>query len=171
MSQHSSFCSPSLLGPSCGKTSQGHSASFTFPKLGVRRTGPKGKGTYFRVPEATERCLPACLPVPLPSFAPGAPTPPAELGLLQVLTSFPHPASSPAQACLSPHLSPPLLFHCCLTLAFFSPAPGARGGTPPSLWPMLSSLSRCFPTCSLGFSQDRTSLPLALHQLFSPERV
>ena len=66
-------------------------------------------------------------------------------GLLQFLTSSLHPAPSPAQACLSPHLSPGLLSHCCLV--FLLPAPGARGVSPPSLWPVLSSLSWALPAC------------------------
>lgn len=88
---------------------------------------------------------PPCSPMLLHRL--GCPPPATRLitGLLQFLTSSLHPAPSPAQACLSPHLSPGLLSHCCLV--FLLPGPGARGVSPPSLWPVLSSLSWALPAC------------------------
>ena len=88
---------------------------------------------------------PPCSPILLHHLGHPPPATPLITGLLQFLTSSLHPARSPAQACLSPHLSPGLLSHCCLV--FLLPAPGARGVSPPSLWPVLSSLSWALSAC------------------------
>lgn len=136
------------------------------------KAGQRGKETC---PRAPSRCL-GTLEV-APSPPPSRPTflchldhtpppPPSSLGLLQFLTSSLHPASSPAQACLSPHLSPGLLSHCCL--GFLLPAPEARGVSPPSLWPMLSSLSWALPSCP--GAPPGMGLPLPFHLLLSSKR-
>lgn len=87
------------------------------------------------------------------------------IGAAPVSNFLSHPASNPAQACLSPHLSPPLLSHC--SLGFLLPGPGARGGSPPSLWPVLLALCWSLPACA--WASSWMGLPFPFH-LFSLPR-
>lgn len=125
----------------------------------------RGKGTCPRAPSrslGTLELAPGPTASVLCHLTHALATPPSPLRLLQFLAFSPHPASSSAQACLLPHLSPHLLSHCCL--CFLLPAPEARGGSPPSLWPLLSLL--VLPSLSWGSSWG--GLPLLFHFLLTP---
>lgn len=130
-----------------------------------RRLAREGKGLaqgsrlrdMAAVPQPTS-CLPLFNIPPLSSPTPASCSS-LIIGLLYFLPSSLSPASCPARACLLPHLSPPLLSHCCL--GFLLPAPGATGGSP-----LFGPCFLFFPGPSPGSSRDRLASSLPPPSLF-----